>query len=234
VGQFGAVWYPESIMPWGKVVTCWGTFYAAWDGEGVSALLFPGTSPEGAFTTSSLLAELARQLDDYFQGERTYFDVPLSLRGTPFQLAVWQVLSEIPYGEVVTYGGLAHRIGRPRAARAVGGAVGANPVPIIIPCHRVLAARGLGGFGPGLHWKERLLRLEGVLSNTVGPIDLEGPHKIQNILRGATNPDLALPTEGTETIEQPTSTTKTQKHHGAFILEPKMMQPQSPPRTQRH
>jgi len=150
-------------MPRGKVVTCWGTFYAAWDEEGISALLFPGARPEGPLTTSSLLSELARQLEDYFQGKRTCFDLPLSLRGTPFQLSVWQALREIPHGEVVTYGELARRIGRPRAARAVGGAVGANPVPIVIPCHRVVAARGLGGYGPGLHWKERLLRLEGIL-----------------------------------------------------------------------
>lgn len=150
-------------MPWGKVATSLGTFYAAWDEEGISALLFPGVRLEGPLTTSSLLFELARQLEGYFQGERTYFDVPLSLRGTPFQLAVWQALKGIPYGEVVTYGELARRIGRPRAARAVGRAVGANPVPIIIPCHRVLGARGLGGYGPGLPWKERLLRLEGFL-----------------------------------------------------------------------
>lgn len=163
MGQFGAMWYPELVMSWGKVVTCWGTFYAAWDEEGVSALLFPGAPPAGRFATSSLVAELAHQLDDYFQGELVYFDVPLSLRGTPFQLAVWQALRNIPFGEVVTYGELARRIGQPRAARAVGGAVGANPVPIIIPCHRVVAAGGLGGYGPGLYWKERLLRLEGVL-----------------------------------------------------------------------
>lgn len=163
MGQFGALGYPGLVMPRGKVVTCWGTFYAAWDEEGISALLFPGARPEGPLTTSSLLSELARQLEDYFQGKRTCFDLPLSLRGTPFQLSVWQALREIPHGEVVTYGELARRIGRPRAARAVGGAVGANPVPIVIPCHRVVAARGLGGYGPGRHWKERLLRLEGIL-----------------------------------------------------------------------
>jgi len=87
--------------------------------------------------------------------------VPLRLRGTRFQLAVWGALQEIPYGQAVTYGELAELVGRPRAARAVGRAVGTNPLPILVPCHRVVAAGGLGGYGPGPSWKERLLALEG-------------------------------------------------------------------------
>ncbi|MFN3763308.1 MAG: methylated-DNA--[protein]-cysteine S-methyltransferase, partial [Anaerolineae bacterium] len=92
------------------------------------------------------------------------FDLPLDLRGTPFQRRVWEELRRVPYGQTVAYGELARRVGRPGAARAVGRAVGANPVPIIVPCHRVVGADGsLVGYGGGLEIKAALLRLEGVL-----------------------------------------------------------------------
>ena len=107
---------------------------------------------------------LGRMLADYFAGIRLSFsEIPLDLSmGTPFQQAVWMALQDIPYGETVTYGMLAARLGKHNAARAVGGAVGANPVCIVVPCHRVLAAGGkIGGFSAGLAWKERLLLLEG-------------------------------------------------------------------------
>jgi methylated-DNA-[protein]-cysteine S-methyltransferase len=103
-------------------------------------------------------------LSRYFAGERVSFsDIPLALSGTPFQESVWRALVEIPYGEVRTYKEIAAKLGNERAARAVGGAVGANPVAIIVPCHRVVAVNGLGGFGAGLAAKEYLLRLEGAL-----------------------------------------------------------------------
>jgi len=99
----------------------------------------------------------------YFGGERVAFRVPLaSGRGTAFQRAVWRALRRIPYGEVRTYGWVARAIGRPGAARAVGGACGANPWPIVVPCHRVVAAGGgLGGYSAGLEWKRLLLEVEG-------------------------------------------------------------------------
>ena len=101
------------------------------------------------------------QLQEYFAGERRAFDVPLAAVGTAFQQAVWRELSHIPYGETISYGELARRIGIPRACRAVGSANGANPLPIIVPCHRVIGADGsLTGFGAGLPIKRQLLALE--------------------------------------------------------------------------
>ena len=101
------------------------------------------------------------QLREYFAGRRFRFDVSLGLRGTPFQLLVWNALPEIPYGETLTYGELARRIGRPAAARAVGLANGSNPISIIVPCHRLVGADGtLVGYGGGLGRKQFLLSLE--------------------------------------------------------------------------
>ncbi|WP_434599063.1 methylated-DNA--[protein]-cysteine S-methyltransferase [Streptomyces sp. A5-4] len=106
-------------------------------------------------------AETVRQLDAYFAGELTQFDLPLRLAGTPFQLRVWEQLQRIPYGETWSYGGLAERIGNPAASRAVGLANGKNPVSIIVPCHRVIGAAGsLTGYGGGLDRKQRLLAFE--------------------------------------------------------------------------
>jgi len=103
------------------------------------------------------------QLDEYFAGRRREFDLPLDLRGTPFQVLAWQALLRIPFGATVTYGEQAAMIGRPGAARAVGSANGRNPVPIVVPCHRVLAAgSALGGYSSGLDVKRSLLALEGV------------------------------------------------------------------------
>lgn len=109
------------------------------------------------------LSEAVIQLREYFSRLRREFDLPLDLRGTPFQRRVWEELRRIPYGQTVAYGELAHRVGRPGAARAVGQAVGANPVPIIVPCHRVVGADGsLVGYGGGIEIKAALLRLEGI------------------------------------------------------------------------
>ena len=102
-----------------------------------------------------------RQLDEYFSGARREFDLPLRLDGTEFQVKVLKELGKIPYGETTSYGAIAKRIGHPRAVRAVGAANGRNPIPIIVPCHRVVGKSGdLTGFGGGLETKEALLRLE--------------------------------------------------------------------------
>ena len=114
---------------------------------------------------SELLAEVARQLERYFAGEPHTFELPLDLVGTPFQRRVWEELRTIPYGETVSYGELAGRIGSPGEAREVGAAVGRTPTPIVVPCHRVIGADGsLVGYGGGLERKRALLDLEqGVL-----------------------------------------------------------------------
>ncbi|MEE1753891.1 methylated-DNA--[protein]-cysteine S-methyltransferase [Streptomyces sp. SP18CS02] len=105
--------------------------------------------------------EAIRQLDAYFAGELTTFDLPLKLAGTPFQLRVWEQLLLIPYGETRSYGELAEALGKPGASRAVGLANGKNPIGIIVPCHRVIGASGsLTGYGGGLDRKERLLAFE--------------------------------------------------------------------------
>jgi O-6-methylguanine DNA methyltransferase len=113
------------------------------------------------------------ELEAYGEGELKSFDLSLDLRGTPFQLRVWQALREIPYGEVRTYGQLAASLGQPGASRAVGGANGRNPIPLIVPCHRVVASDGLGGFTGGLEWKERLLAHEEITMDrgTCSPIE---------------------------------------------------------------
>ena len=117
----------------------------------------------GRSNGSPLLAEAARQLDAYFAGRLTDFDMPLAPAGSRFEQRVWAAMQAIPYGQTRCYGDLAHMIGS--APRAVGGACGKNPIPIVIPCHRVLAKIGLGGYSGegGLATKERLLGLEGAL-----------------------------------------------------------------------
>jgi len=110
----------------------------------------------------ALFAQAAGQLDAYFAKELTRFDLPLTLDGSAFQNAVWHALATIPYGETATYGALAGHLGRPKASRAVGAANGANPLPIVLPCHRVIGANGtLTGFGGGMEAKRFLLELEG-------------------------------------------------------------------------
>ncbi|MFI4967288.1 MAG: methylated-DNA--[protein]-cysteine S-methyltransferase [Gammaproteobacteria bacterium] len=108
--------------------------------------------------------EVQRQLKAYFAGKLEDFDLPLSPQGTEFQLKVWKTLRTIPYGKTWSYGELARRIKRPAASRAVGAANGQNPIPVIVPCHRVIGANGsLTGFGGGLPIKQKLLALEGAL-----------------------------------------------------------------------
>jgi methylated-DNA-[protein]-cysteine S-methyltransferase len=108
-------------------------------------------------------AEVRRQLEEYFAGRRQTFDLPLAPEGTPFEKTVWEELRRIPFGETRSYAEVARAIGRPGAARAVGRANGANPIPVVVPCHRVIGADGsLTGFGGGLDAKARLLELEGL------------------------------------------------------------------------
>jgi len=121
---------------------------------------FPST-PESTGRDERALAPIVDQLQSYFAGERTAFKLPLRLAGTPFQQRVWAGLQEIPYGETISYAELAQWVGNPRAMRAVGQANGRNPVAIVVPCHRVIAADGgIGGYGGGLDRKTWLLEHE--------------------------------------------------------------------------
>lgn len=131
--------------------------------RGLIGLSFPGRGGplDDAHRSPDALAVATRQLDEYFAQERTAFELPLDLRGTPFQCRVWSALLEIPYGTTVTYTELARAVGRPDVVRAVAAAVGRTPVPVIVPCHRVLGAGGaLTGYGGGLQRKQALLDLE--------------------------------------------------------------------------
>jgi methylated-DNA-[protein]-cysteine S-methyltransferase len=134
--------------------------------DGVTRLSLDGTRMprvrvDGSREAAAHLDALGSQLDEYFAGSRTEFDVALALDGTPFQREVWDALRAIPYGMTVSYGELATRIGRPGAQRAVGLANGQNPVAIVVPCHRVIGADGsLTGYGGGLDRKRYLLGLE--------------------------------------------------------------------------
>ncbi len=144
-----------------KIETPIGTLHAAFDDEErLTELGFrePASDPSPAIRN----AQLETQLREYFSGKRKTFDFPLAPKGTEFQLAVWNALLEIPYGDTVTYAELARRIGKPSAVRAVGAANGANPIPVIIPCHRVIGSNGtLTGYGGGIERKQWLLALEG-------------------------------------------------------------------------
>ncbi len=116
-------------------------------------------------TEGGAAADMAGELELYFDGQLSEFKTPIDVsEGTPFQNSVWMKLLDIPYGETATYREIAEGVGRPGAARAVGNAVGANPIPIVIPCHRVLASNGLGGYSSGIDIKKVLLRVEGTLS----------------------------------------------------------------------
>jgi len=108
-----------------------------------------------------ILVETEKQINQYFAGDRQIFDIPLKPNGTNFQLSVWNVLKKIPYGKTISYQELAHNVGNNNASRAVGNANGKNPIPIIIPCHRVIRKNGkLGSFGGGINIKKKLLELE--------------------------------------------------------------------------
>lgn len=152
------MWFTELESPVGPL-------RLAADEEGLRRIDFLGagrTKPEADWVEAAgPLAEVAEQLRAYFEGDRRDFELRLSPRGTPFQRGVWRRLCEIPYGETISYAELATRVGNPKASRAVGLANGRNPIPIVIPCHRVIGKSGsLVGYGGGLPIKEKLLALE--------------------------------------------------------------------------
>lgn len=139
-----------------------GTLVLSGDGEALACIDLHGRLPDAAARRDdAAFAAVRAQLAAYFGGGLTAFDLPLAPRGTPFQLRVWNALGAIPYAATISYGELARRIGQPTAARAVGLANGANPLPIVVPCHRVIGADGsLTGFGGGLERKRWLLAHE--------------------------------------------------------------------------
>ena len=148
-----------------------GELLLAGEADSLSMIGFPKGAmrrdPETDWIYNEAPFDIVRgQLAEYFAGERKDFDLPLSLSGTEFQVAVLEALQQIPYGETTSYGAVAKQIGRPKAVRAVGAANGRNPIPIIVPCHRVIGTSGdLTGFGGGLDTKAALLRLEAENSN---------------------------------------------------------------------
>jgi methylated-DNA-[protein]-cysteine S-methyltransferase len=149
-------------MRWAGVPSSMGEIGIAVDDTGVCAVQFAGPPPSRAGAAAGLLAVAVGQLTEYLDGERRDFDLPLTVRsGTEFERAVWKEIAAIGYGETRTYGSIATALGDPGAARAVGIACNHNPLPIVVPCHRVVGAGGkLVGFGGGLHRKVFLLELE--------------------------------------------------------------------------
>jgi len=148
--------YTHVDTPIGKLTVVAG-------GTGIRRILWDGEAPpeDAVEGHSDLLDAAVTQIREYFTGNRTTFDLPLDLGGTPFQEKVWRELGSIPFGTTISYGEQARRIGRPQAARAVGAANGRNPVPVVLPCHRVIGSSGaLTGFGGGLDTKRTLLRHE--------------------------------------------------------------------------
>jgi methylated-DNA-[protein]-cysteine S-methyltransferase len=149
----------DSVVGVHSVETPIGTLWLARDRDGLTGVAFTG--PRGAHSADPLLLDAAAQLQAYFAGGLERFDLPLSAHGTEFQERVWAAVSAIPYGTTTTYSALAAALGAPSAWRAVGAANGRNPLPIVVPCHRVVGASGaLTGYGGGLARKHRLLELE--------------------------------------------------------------------------
>ena len=165
---------PRSDLEFVVFDTDWGWLNVVRSPRGLVSLSFPRTTADEAMAELGSVAKTGRQvadfggfkkkLRDYFAGKRTVFDEALDLTAaTPFRRKVWLATQGIPYGEGQSYAWVADRLGNPKACRAVGQALGKNPLPIIVPCHRVLTSDGaLGGFSGGLETKRRLLRLEGI------------------------------------------------------------------------
>lgn len=154
------------------VATPLGTFRVSADARGLTTIILPEASPaSNAISTDNAtnighLALAAQQITEYCDGVRTNFDLPLSLNGTLFQQQVWEIIRTIPYGRTMSYKEIAGKLGKTSKARAVGGAAHANPLPLVIPCHRVIGSNGaLIGYAGGLELKTRLLRLEQKYAN---------------------------------------------------------------------
>jgi methylated-DNA-[protein]-cysteine S-methyltransferase len=158
--------HPIDAISYAYLETSIGSLLLTASDSGLHSVQFPqnghpATPDPDWQKDASLLQEPIRQLRAYFAGQFETFDLALAPQGTPFQQKVWVELCRIPYGETISYGELAKRIGNPNASRAVGLANGSNPIPIIIPCHRVIGSNGkLTGYGGGLPIKEKLLALE--------------------------------------------------------------------------
>lgn len=165
-----------------------GPVWVAATGIGVCAVALGDGQPEALFDwlarhvgpeppreDSQALSAALTQLGEYFSRARRRFELPLDVRGTEFQRRAWREVSRVPYGATTTYGGVARRLGHPRLARAVGAAMGANPLPILVPCHRVIGAGGaLSGYSAGSQVKAALLELEGAVSPWRGDIEEPG------------------------------------------------------------
>ena len=149
-----------------------GTLRLVSDGRHLVRVEFPGrhrVQADDVHDEDPVLQSSATQLREYFAGKRNHFELPLNGAGTDFQQAVWSALARIPFGELRSYGDIAREIGRPKAVRAVGAANGRNPLPIVVPCHRVIGSNGsLTGFAGGLDVKTKLLKLEGALPGAAG------------------------------------------------------------------
>lgn len=153
--------YAISPTPLGKVTICS-------DGHAITGLHLEGDRyfsniPDSwtQDTVSPLLKQAGKELEEYFQRQKKTFDLPISAAGTTFQKAVWDAISQIPYGKTASYSEIATKIGKPKSARAVASAIGRNPICLVVPCHRIIASDGgLGGYIAGLNVKKKLLELE--------------------------------------------------------------------------
>lgn len=169
------------VLAWSHIDSPVGRLLVAGDAGALRFLSFPGGHKAfgprpGWVRDDAPFGEVRRQLEAYFAGRLRRFDLPLRLEGTPFQLRHWHYLATIPYGGTRSYGQIAADLGIPAAARAVGAANGANPLPVILPCHRVLGARGaLTGFGGGVPVKAWLLRHEAAGGAAQPPLDASVP-----------------------------------------------------------
>ena len=155
-----------------KLSTPIGELLLTSNGTALTGIYLDDTTPDAVSQESDeVLSEAREQLTAYFAGTRTVFDLPLAMSGTPFQLSVWEKLNDIPFGTTISYGEQARRMDQPNASRAVGSANGRNPIPIIVPCHRVIGASGdLTGYGGGLDRKRWLLKHEAAVLASLGAL----------------------------------------------------------------